>query len=57
MFTLFILIAVTLIILLIAAFVASIGGIVFLTLGADLIVAIGVIWLIVWICKKKKGGK
>lgn len=57
MFTLFILIAVTLIILLIAAFVASIGGIVFLTFGADLIVAIGIIWLIVWICKKKKGGK
>lgn len=53
MFTLAVLIIVSLVILTIATLVASIGGVVFLTVGADLIVAIGIIWLIVWLFKKK----
>lgn len=57
MFTLFILAIITLIILAIVTLVASIGGVVFLTFGADLIVAIGIIWLIVWLFRNKKGGK
>lgn len=57
MFTLFVLAIITLIILVIVTLVASIGGVVFLTFGADLIVAIGIIWLIVWLFRNKKGGK
>lgn len=54
MITFIILAIITTIVLGLAFMLISIGGSIFLILGADLIVAVGIIWLLFKLLKQKK---
>lgn len=57
MITLGLLALITFVLFFVVAILTTIGGVFFITVAGDIIVAIGFIWLLVWLFRKKKGDK